>query len=112
VAASEALTGEVTWPWLGGPGQAVGPAGADVLVVDGQGRLAAVPGARDLLGRPVELIHGKSLTFRTGTLVTCTTGGTSLPAGAYQVYVHVVLHHDGGSATAGFGGPWSLTVVD
>jgi hypothetical protein len=90
----------------------VGPASADVLVVDGQGRLVAVPGPRDLAGRPVELDHGKSLNFRTGTLVTCATGGTTLPPGAYQVYVRVLLHHDSGSVAAGFGGPWSLTVVE
>lgn len=107
-----ALIGTVSWTWEAGPGKAVGPMSADVLIVDGEGRVVAAPGAKNLVGRPLDLVRGKALTFPVvGNLVTCEQPGRTLPAGSYRVYARVAITHDDGSTTTGFGGPWPLTVI-
>ena len=82
---------------------------ADAFLVR-DGRIVTLPMAQDAVGRSLDLADGKVEKMPAmATLVPCSGGGV-LAAGAYDLYVRVVLNHDDGSRVDSLGGPWPLEV--
>lgn len=83
---------------------------ADVYLAR-DGKIVSVPGAKDLLGRQVDIEPGGSAAFDApGSARDCATDGQLAP-GRYEIYARIVLNEADGSAMEATGGPWPVEVV-
>ncbi len=86
----------------------VTPQAEAFLVRDGH--IVTLPVPQDAVGRSLDLANGRVERMPAmATLVPCSGGGV-LAAGAYDIYVRVVLNNDDGSRVDSCAGPWQLEV--